>query len=85
MSNENQLSPVRMVLEISSGVVVQASSDSPIDLIVLDHDVNDGAMVSIDGNETSFYRINVELDDDTVQVVYREVEEVENNDREDGA
>ena len=84
MSNENQLSPVRVVLEISSGVIVQASSDNPVDLVVLDHDVNDGAMVSIDGNETSYYRINVELDDDTVQVVYREVEAVENNDSENG-
>ena len=83
MSNETQLSPVRVVLEISSGVIVQASSDSPVDLVVLDHDVNDGAMVSIDGIETSFYRINVELDDDTVQVVYREVEAMENSGDED--
>ena len=85
MSNENQLSPVRMVVEISSGVIVQASSDRPVDLIVLDHDVNDGEMVSIDGIETSFYRINVELDDDTVQVVYREIEAVEDSNSEDVA
>ena len=85
MSNETQLSPVRMVLEISSGVIVQASSDRPVDLVVLDHDVNDGAMVSIDGNETSYYRINVELDDDTVQVVYREIEAVEDSNSEDVA
>ena len=83
MSNESQLPPVRMVLEISSGVIVQASSDRPVDLIVLDHDVNDGEMVSIDGIETSFYRINVELDDDTVQVVYREIEAVEDSNSED--
>lgn len=73
MSNEAQLTPVRMVVEISSGVIVQASSDRPVDLIVLDHDID----------ETSFFRINVELDDDTVQVVYREFEAMENSGDED--
>lgn len=83
MSNESQLPPVRMVVEISSGVIVQASSDRPVDLIVLDHDIDEGAMVNIEGDETSFFRINVELDDDTVQVVYREVEAMENSGDED--
>ena len=83
MSNESQLSPVRVVLEISSGVIVQASSDSPVDLIVLDHDLTDDVKVSICGDEVCFYRVNVTPDDDVVQAIYREVETVEDSDSED--
>ena len=84
MSNESQLPPVRMVLEISSGVIVQASSDRPVDLIVLDHDLTDDVKVSICGDEVCFYRVGVTPDDDVVQAIYREVEAVEDNDDEDG-
>ena len=80
MSNtDNEIvTPVRVVVELGNCGVIAAYSDAPIDLVILDHDVSeDTNNITVDGIQVSMYHIDVEVDDDQCQVVFKEVEDYE--------
>jgi len=78
MSDTENKPPVRVVVELDNAGVVAAYSNTPVELIVLDHVVTEeDDTISVDGIEVVFYKVDVEVDDDQCQAVLREIDEYE--------
>lgn len=73
----------KVVIEIEGGNVVSINADNPVDVVVLDSDLKEEGtpMITVDGVQTPYYRSEVgygnEESDEFVRVVYKEIEEME--------
>lgn len=73
----------KVVIEIEGGNIQFITSNTPVDIVVLDRDLNsaDSSTIMVDGIESPYYRVIVDYGDeecdDFVTAVYKEVEEDE--------
>lgn len=73
----------KIVIEIEGGNIQFITADAPVDIVVLDNDLDnaDSSTIIVDGVETPYYRAIVDYGDeecdDFVIAVYKEVEEDE--------
>ena len=70
----NTPEPVRVVVELCEGGIATAYSDTPVELIVLNHQCAEGdRTIRVDGFEMAYLRIPVEEDDDRCLAVLKEI------------
>jgi hypothetical protein len=78
-SNDCPTIPTKVVIELFDGCVSKVTTDSPLEVVVLDRNIGEGAdVIKVDGEDVAFHRFDAEVDDDVCQAVFKEIDDYEN-------
>lgn len=73
----NLKQPVRVVAELGEDGVIAVYASRAVELVILDHTSSSGDYITVDGFQVKHHRVDVEVDDESCEVVFREVENYE--------
>lgn len=73
----NLKQPVRVVVELTEDGVIAAYASRAVELVILDHTSSSGNYITMDGFQVEYHRVDVEVDDESCEVVFHEVENYE--------
>lgn len=78
-SNDCPTIPTKVVIELFDGCVSKVTADNPLEVVVLDRNIGEGAdVIKVDDEDVAFHRFDAEVDDDVCQAVFKEIDDYEN-------
>lgn len=77
-SNDCTTIPTKVVIELFDGCVSKVTADNPLEVVVLDRNIGEGADVIKFYGRVAFHRFDAKVDDDVCQAVFKEIDDYEN-------